>query len=92
MNIICLIITAVMRLIKSKNITESVNLASFNGMATSSRCSPERASLRSDAKEEAKKQRIVMHNYQTFKKFDFVNDFSDHHYCNTWGFRGYQVT
>ena len=39
----------------------------------------------------ARRQPIVMQHYQTFKTFDIIDDFGDHHYRNTLGFRGYQV-
>ncbi|XP_063936153.1 putative ubiquitin-conjugating enzyme E2 38 [Daucus carota subsp. sativus] len=74
-----LIITAVMRYLKSNTSTGS------DQIFFTSRCS-------SSFGLNARRQPIVMQHYQTFKTFDIIDDFGDHHYRNTLGFRGYQPT
>ena len=73
-----LIITAVMRYLKSNTSTGS------DQIFFTSRCS-------SSFGLNARRRPVVMQNYQTFKTFDIIDDFKDHHYRNTLGFRGYQV-
>lgn len=84
--LILLIITAIIKFLKTKNIIKEVNLASLNSKASGAS-----ATLRSDVKAEAKVAK-VMQNYRNFKRFDIVDNFSNHHYCRTSRFRGYQVT
>ena len=79
-----LIITAVMRYLKSNTSTGSDQSAVLQSNTSSSRCS-------SSFGLTARRRPIVMQNYQTFKTFDIIDDFKDHHYRNTLGFRGYQV-
>uniref|UniRef100_A0A5B6ZEE4 E2 ubiquitin-conjugating enzyme n=1 Tax=Davidia involucrata TaxID=16924 RepID=A0A5B6ZEE4_DAVIN len=47
------------------------------------------AELSSDGKEEEKKEYEVMRKFENFKRFDTVDDFSDHHFNNV-GFSGQQ--
>ena len=79
-----LIITAVMRYLKSNTSTGSDQSAVLQSNTSSSRCS-------SSFGLNARRRPVVMQNYQTFKTFDIIDDFKDHHYRNTLGFRGYQV-
>ena len=54
-----------------------------------SSCSSNIVSSSKAEKEYAKKEE-VKNQYQNFKSFDIVDDFSDHHYTNP-GFKGHQV-
>lgn len=65
------------------------NLANPNNNAAASSSSTFPAGLSSDGKEEAEKENDVIKNYLSFKGFDIVDDFSDHHYSSV---EGQQVT
>lgn len=67
------------------------DIANSNNNTAASSSSTFPAALDSDGKEEVEKEHDIMKNYQSFKRFDIVNDFLDHHYSRV-GFQVQQVT
>ncbi|XVE92756.1 hypothetical protein REPUB_Repub01dG0126900 [Reevesia pubescens] len=66
---------------ESKKATTS-NLANREVKAASTSTSVVQRESESDQKEEGNEEHGVMQKFQSFKHFDVVDDFSDHHYSN----------